>query len=120
MTPVDSLVGDRIKTRRLELGMTQTELANHVSVRFQQVQKYENGQNRVAASRLWQIAEALNVPVSYFFTDLTPEQIPNEETAREQRRRRELVDLFAGLSKQQQSAVMSFLRSVAQEQPAKG
>lgn len=115
MTPVDSFVGERIRQRRLEIGMTQTELAEKINVRFQQVQKYENGLNRVAASRLWRIAEALEVPVNYFF-----EEIESAETgvsiasrATDKRKLRELVDLFTVLPDAHQSAVMSFLRSVA-------
>jgi transcriptional regulator with XRE-family HTH domain len=48
-------------------GMTQQQLAGHVGIKFQQIQKYETGMNRVSASRLWDIAQALSVPVAYFF-----------------------------------------------------
>jgi transcriptional regulator with XRE-family HTH domain len=68
--PVDVHVGTRIKTRRLLLGMNQETLANALGLTFQQVQKYEGGANRVAASRLAQVAEVLGVPVTYFFNDL--------------------------------------------------
>jgi transcriptional regulator with XRE-family HTH domain len=68
--PVDVHVGARIRTRRLLLGMNQETLANALGLTFQQVQKYEGGANRVSASRLAQMAEVLNVPVTYFFTDL--------------------------------------------------
>lgn len=113
MTPLDVLVGERIRKRRQQLGMTQTELAEKIDVRFQQVQKYENGQNRVAASRLWRIAETLQVTVNYFFEDIAPETDAPDEHAIDSRRKRELVDLFTELSERQQAAVMSFLRSVA-------
>jgi transcriptional regulator with XRE-family HTH domain len=49
------------------VGMTQQQLAEKVGIKFQQIQKYETGMNRVSASRLWDISEALSVPVSYFF-----------------------------------------------------
>jgi transcriptional regulator with XRE-family HTH domain len=49
------------------LGMTQQHLAEHVGIKFQQIQKYETGMNRVSASRLWDIAASLDVPVAYFF-----------------------------------------------------
>jgi transcriptional regulator with XRE-family HTH domain len=65
--PVDLLVGKKIRHRRWALGMTQAELAEMVGVRFQQVQKYEIGTNRVSASRLWEISQALKVPISFFF-----------------------------------------------------
>jgi transcriptional regulator with XRE-family HTH domain len=49
------------------VGMTQQQLAEKVGIKFQQIQKYETGMNRVSASRLWDISEALDVPVAYFF-----------------------------------------------------
>ena len=66
-TPVDTHIGQRIRARRFLLGMNQTELADAAGITFQQVQKYENGTNRVGASRLQQFSEALGVPPSYFF-----------------------------------------------------
>ena len=68
--PVDVHVGKRIRHRRWMLGMTQQKLAELVGIRFQQIQKYETGMNRVSASRLWDIADALSVPVSFFFDGL--------------------------------------------------
>jgi len=65
--PVDLHVGKRIRHRRWMLGMTQQELAEQVGIKFQQIQKYETGMNRVSASRLWDIAEALNVRIDHFF-----------------------------------------------------
>ncbi|EYD76495.1 DNA-binding protein, putative [Rubellimicrobium mesophilum DSM 19309] len=65
--PVDVHVGKRIRHRRWTLGTTQQQLADKVGIKFQQIQKYETGANRVSASRLWDIAGALNVPVSFFF-----------------------------------------------------
>jgi transcriptional regulator with XRE-family HTH domain len=66
--PVDVEVGHRIRIQRLARGMSQTALANHLGVTFQQVQKYEKGVNRVGAGRLTRIAEVLGVPVNTFFT----------------------------------------------------
>ncbi|AJE46239.1 helix-turn-helix domain-containing protein [Celeribacter indicus] len=65
--PVDVHVGKRIRHRRWMVGMTQQQLAEKVGIKFQQIQKYETGMNRVSASRLWDIAEALSVPVAFFF-----------------------------------------------------
>lgn len=65
--PVDVHVGKRIRHRRWMVGMTQQQIAEKVGIKFQQIQKYETGMNRVSASRLWDIAEALNVPVAFFF-----------------------------------------------------
>ncbi|MEM9169292.1 MAG: helix-turn-helix transcriptional regulator [Pseudomonadota bacterium] len=65
--PIDLYVGKRLRQRRRLLGMTQQKLADAVGIRFQQIQKYESGANRISASRLWTLAHALNVPVSHFF-----------------------------------------------------
>ena len=66
--PVDLHVGKRLRARRRLLGLTQETLAKAVDIRFQQIQKYESGANRISASRLWALAKALEVPVSYFLT----------------------------------------------------
>ncbi len=68
--PVDVHVGKRVRHRRWMVGMTQQQLAEKVGIKFQQIQKYETGMNRVSASRLWDIAENLSVPVSFFFEGL--------------------------------------------------
>jgi transcriptional regulator with XRE-family HTH domain len=65
--PVDVEVGRRIRVHRMNAGLSQTELGDQIGVTFQQVQKYEKGANRVGASRLTQIATALNVPIPAFF-----------------------------------------------------
>ena len=70
---VDDHVGERIRERRTMMGLTQENLANALSISYQQVQKYERGTNRVSASRLWDLAAALGVPVSYFFDGLDAE-----------------------------------------------
>lgn len=69
---VDRRLGQRVRTRRLEIGMSQEKLADLLGVTFQQVQKYEKGINRIAASRLFDIAAALDMPISAFFEGLTP------------------------------------------------
>src|SRR5437868_15248033 len=66
-TSDDVEVGQRIRARRMAKGMSQTELGDLLGVTFQQVQKYEKGVNRVGAGRLVRVAEALDVPVSFFF-----------------------------------------------------
>jgi transcriptional regulator with XRE-family HTH domain len=68
--PVDAHVGKRVRHRRWLIGMTQQQLAEQVGIKFQQIQKYETGANRISASRLWDIADALDVPVSFFFEGL--------------------------------------------------
>ena len=71
--PVDVHVGKRIRHRRWMVGMTQQQLGEAVGIKFQQIQKYETGMNRVSASRLWDIAHAMDVPVSFFFEGLEGE-----------------------------------------------
>lgn len=71
--PVDVHVGKRVRHRRWLVGMTQQQLAEKVGIKFQQIQKYETGANRVSASRLWDISEVLDVPVSFFFEGLDAE-----------------------------------------------
>lgn len=69
--PVDVHVGKRIRKVRWLKNITQSDLAGAVGIKFQQIQKYETGANRVSASRLWDIANVLNVDVAYFFEGLT-------------------------------------------------
>lgn len=83
--PVDVHVGKRVRHRRWMVGMTQQQLGEAVGIKFQQIQKYETGMNRVSASRLWDIAKAMDVDVRFFFegiedgvTDSTPEEAKTE------------------------------------------
>lgn len=71
--PVDVHVGKRVRHRRWMVGMTQQQLGEAVGIKFQQIQKYETGMNRVSASRLWDIAHAMDVPISFFFEGLEGE-----------------------------------------------
>ena len=78
---VDVHVGKRIRHRRWMKGTTQQQLAEAVGIKFQQIQKYETGMNRVSASRLWDIANVLNVHVSFFFEGLDEsERAPGKAT----------------------------------------
>lgn len=67
--PVDVYVGSRVRMRRLMLGLSQEKLADAIGLTFQQVQKYEKGATRMGSSRLAQIANVLQVPISFFFED---------------------------------------------------
>jgi transcriptional regulator with XRE-family HTH domain len=105
--PADAEVGKRIRARRLELGLSQTQLGDLIGVTFQQIQKYEQGTNRIGASRLGQAADALQVKVNDFFDkqsmisdsqfdDLTSDEIRLVRalnTIRDGRIRRLLVEL---------------------------
>jgi transcriptional regulator with XRE-family HTH domain len=76
--PVDVHVGARVRLRRKILRMSQEKLGDALGVTFQQVQKYERGANRIGASRLWKLAEVLDVPISFFYDGLSGDM---EQTA---------------------------------------
>ncbi len=68
--PIDVHVGARVRVRRTLLGMNQTKLGDAIGVTFQQVQKYENGANRISASRLFGLSRVFDVPIQFFFDDM--------------------------------------------------
>lgn len=75
--PVDRHVGLRIRMRRRELGISQERLAESVGLTFQQIQKYERAANRVSASKLWELAQALKTNVTYFYEGLSEMEADN-------------------------------------------
>ncbi len=77
--PVDVNVGQRVRMRRVMCGLSQTALANRLGLTFQQLQKYESGMNRISASKLWLIAQVLDAPVQWFFTDAEVGKSPTAE-----------------------------------------
>jgi transcriptional regulator with XRE-family HTH domain len=77
---IDRHLGKRLRQRRRLLGQTQQQIAEAVGVRFQQIQKYECGANRISAARLWLLAKALEAPVGSFFEGLEEDM----ETATEE------------------------------------
>src|SRR6266480_1858410 len=70
--PIDVQVGSRVRLRRNMLGLSQEKLGESIGLTFQQVQKYERGANRIGASRLPDLSQVLDVPVSFFFDDIDP------------------------------------------------
>lgn len=70
---VDEHVGERVRRRRVEAGLTQEQLAAALNLSYQQVQKYETGANRISAGRLYEIAQKLEVPVAHFFEGIEPQ-----------------------------------------------
>lgn len=88
---IDEHIGARIRSRRRALDLTQDDLAGRIGVTAQQIHKYESGANRVAASKLFEIATALAMPMSAFFAGL-PEPAPAEEDEATRLRNRLLVD----------------------------
>jgi len=81
--PIDAMVGRNIRIHRLDKGLTQTELGKRIGVTFQQVQKYEQGVNRVGGGRLYKIADVLQLPISAFFegTDHTEHKVKESPQA---------------------------------------
>jgi transcriptional regulator with XRE-family HTH domain len=79
--PVDKYVGSRVRMRRIMLGMSQETLGEALGLTFQQVQKYEKGTNRIGASRLWQIADTLGVPVESLYEGLQGKSISKADSA---------------------------------------
>lgn len=71
-TAVDAHVGNRVRAARIQAGISQEQVADHLGLTFQQVQKYEKGINRIAAGRLFQIASLFGVTVEFFFDGLEP------------------------------------------------
>jgi transcriptional regulator with XRE-family HTH domain len=91
--PVDAHVGKRVRHRRWMIGMTQQQLADKVGIKFQQIQKYETGMNRVSASRLWDIADSMGVTISFFFEGLAEVDGVKPATGTDMMAEKEAMDL---------------------------
>lgn len=111
---VDRIIGKRVRERRIMLGLNQQQLAEIVGVTYQQEHKYEKGINRIAASRLFQIASALNVGVAWFF-----ETLEREDDSSPPEAHRMMLDLarsFAALpSQRHRTALCELARAMAQD-----
>lgn len=99
--PIDLHVGKRLKLRRALLGISQEQAGMAVGVTFQQIQKYERGQDRISASRLYDLAQLLRVSVTYFYEGIDDQaQVPvlnkEEERERMQMASRETLELVRG------------------------
>ncbi len=91
---VDVHVGGRVRDRRTLIGMRQEDLGKHVGLTFQQIQKYENGMNRISASRLWQFSLILGRPISWFFEGIGKQKRKGEDFLA----KRETLQFFRYLS----------------------
>ena len=112
---IDRHVGARIRERRILLGLTQQQLAELIGVTYQQAHKYERGVNRVSAGRLFQIANVLSVPMSYFYEGIG-EGEPQPITPRE-RMVLEIARNFTGIENERhQEALHQLARALAAEQ----
>lgn len=120
-TSIDLYVGRRLRRRRRLMGMTQQQLANLIGIRFQQIQKYECGANRITASRLFELSSALSVPIQYFYDglevniantqaandqdDISPEVLRQKET-------RELIRAYYKLSERTRRRLLDLAKSM--------
>jgi transcriptional regulator with XRE-family HTH domain len=116
---IDRHVGARIRERRLMLGLSQQELADAIGVTYQQAHKYERGLNRIAAGRLYEIAQALDVPISWFFDGISPGQEPAPLTER-QRLRLEIARTIAQIGNEQYQLALSQMARALAEADARG
>jgi transcriptional regulator with XRE-family HTH domain len=132
--PVDVYIGTRIRARRIAIGMSQEQLAEHIGLTFQQIQKYEKGANRVAGSRLLDFSVALDVPVGWFFADMPQEiakQRPSalmgatpttevEISPAESREALEMAKVYMQLPREQRSLFRRLFRLIVGEQRVTG
>ena len=111
----DRCIGARIRERRMLMGLTQQELAEMTGVTYQQMHKYEKSTNRIAAGRLYTLAQALGVDVDYFYQDMTAAGAPVERLA-QQRLLLELARNFMGISKlEHQKAICDLARALKEQ-----
>jgi transcriptional regulator with XRE-family HTH domain len=123
MDDIDLHLGRRLRRRRRILGLTQQQLAGACGVRFQQIQKYECAANRMSAARLWQLAEVLEVPVSYFYEGLGQEAAERELEAAKPfagKDTKDLVQAFYSLSERPRRHLLDLAKSLneAELEPA--
>jgi transcriptional regulator with XRE-family HTH domain len=113
---IDDYVGGRIRERRIMLGLTLRQLAEMIGVSYQQAQKYERGANRVSAGRLFEVARALSVPLTYFYEGFGG-QDPRQNILH-QRTLLEITRNFAEIRSQKQlEAVSQLVPALANTQP---
>jgi transcriptional regulator with XRE-family HTH domain len=119
---IDLHLGKRLRRRRRLLGLTQQQVAEVVGIRFQQIQKYECGANRISAARLWQLSEALDVPVSYFYDGLgeyqprrdreQPEVRSNGGEAIARKETRDLIRAYAQLGERPRQRLLDMAKAM--------
>ena len=110
---IDRLVAERMRHRRRMLGMTQQNLARTIGVSYQQLNKYETGENRISVGKLHQIAQALAVGIGYFFEPVQAEL--SVETSARQHVLVELARHVAMLDNRQREAICMIARAMAEE-----
>ena len=122
--PVDVHVGKRIRHRRWMVGMTQQQLGEKVGIKFQQIQKYETGMNRVSASRLWDVANALDVSIAFFFDGIEDEAVAFDDAGEPTQRgdlladkeALELVRSYYAIPEQQRRRLFDLARVLSEDE----
>jgi transcriptional regulator with XRE-family HTH domain len=122
MDLIDIHLGRRLRRRRRILGLTQQQLAGACGVRFQQIQKYECAANRMSAARLWQLAEVLEVPVSYFYEGLsqdgaTMDRDPEPPEPMARKETHDLIQAFYSLSERPRQRLLDLAKSLNEVEP---
>jgi transcriptional regulator with XRE-family HTH domain len=118
---IDARIGSKVRAQRTLLGMSQSQLASRVGITFQQIQKYENGANRMGASRLYAIARVLGVSPGHFFEGLAPGAVqgPTEtEIGLDVMSRRETLELaryYSAIPAGARKALLSLFRKLSDE-----
>ena len=104
-------LGNKLKLRRLALGLTQTKVAKAINVTFQQIQKYEKGTNGISSLRMMQLSNFLKVPVVYFFEDFSVSEEQKEPVGDLDLNYAFLVKLFSGLSSDKKEKIFQVLKN---------
>lgn len=115
---IDLHIGQRVRHRRWLLGMTQQDLAQAIGVRFQQIQKYESGANRISASRLWDLARALDVPVAFFYTGLGEPAVAvgrSDDGAMHQKETMDLVRAYYAMPERQRRSLFDLAQAATKQ-----
>jgi transcriptional regulator with XRE-family HTH domain len=116
---IDVHIGRRLRRRRRLMGLTQQELAGSCGVRFQQIQKYECGANRISAARLWRLSEALQVPFNYFYDGLSaPAQAEDGVEVFARKETLDLVRAYYQLDERPRRRLLDLARSLHGQEAA--
>jgi transcriptional regulator with XRE-family HTH domain len=107
-TGIDKKLGENLLKFRMFCGMTQEMLADAVGVTFQQIQKYEKGKNRVSVSRLWQLSQALGIPVAEFYDGI--EGAPRSDTLKLKPEQLALIKAYDTLTEAHKKALQDYVR----------
>jgi transcriptional regulator with XRE-family HTH domain len=117
---IDRRIGERIRQRRTEAGLTQEQLALALGCSYQQIQKFENGANRIAAAQLWALAARLEVPVGWFFAEDAGTAVAAASLDAHGGRQRAAIELARGFaridSREVKLAIAGLVRAVVERQ----